>query len=142
MRCWELLVNCDFCGKEYLQTKPWQRFCCKACKDSMFFLRNPEAKSKYNKKSSQTPMFKYHVHKNGAKRRGIGFLLSFEEWWNIWEPFWDSRGKSKDSLVMCRYGDSGPYSKDNVYIDTYSNNSKLAVALKPHKRDDDTGRFV
>ena len=135
-------MNCDSCKKEYTQVKPWQRFCCKKCKDTEFFIRNPEAKKSYNKKSAQTPVFKYHVHKNGAKKRGIGFLLTFEEWWSIWEPLWDNRGKAKDSLVMCRYGDTGPYSKDNVYIDTYSNNSKLAVELKPQKKDKTTGRFI
>lgn len=133
---------CNSCGCEYTQVKSWQKYCSKGCKDKAFALRNPEARSRYNKKFSQTPLFKYHVHKNGAKRRGIGFLLSFEEWWDIWEPFWDKRGKSKDNLVMCRYGDSGPYAKDNVYIDSYSNNSKLAAQLKPQKKDKLTGRFI
>jgi hypothetical protein len=135
-------VICNSCGCEYKQVKSWQKFCSKKCKDVEFFLRNPNARSTYNKKSAQSPNFKYHVHKNGAKKRGIGFLLSFEEWWSIWEPFWDRRGRTKDSLVMCRYGDTGPYAKDNVYIDTYSNNSKLAVQLKPQKKDKLTGRFV
>lgn len=133
--------NCETCGKEYQKVKPWQKFCCKKCKDVGFDTRNPEARSKYNKKSSTKPNFKYHVHKNGAKRRGIGFLLTFEEWWEIWEPFWEQRGKEKHSLVMCRYGDTGPYAKDNVYLDTYSNNSSLANILKPHERDKRTGRF-
>lgn len=135
-------MKCDYCSEEYTQKRPWQRFCSKRCKEKEFLLRNPKAKAEYNKRTAITPMFKYHVHKNGAKKRGIGFLLSFEEWWGIWEPFWLRRGKSKDSLVMCRYNDSGPYAKDNVYIDTYSNNSRLAVILKPHKRDSKTGRFI
>lgn len=133
---------CEYCGQAYPQVKSWQKFCSKKCKDKEFFIRNPHAKAKYNKTSAKTPVFKYHVHKNGAKKRGIGFLLSFEEWWEIWEPFWEARGKSKTSLVMCRYGDTGPYSKDNVYIDTYSNNSKLAVKLKPQERSKETGRFI
>lgn len=133
---------CNYCGCDYEQTKSWQKFCSKKCKVKEAHIRNPSARGISNKKQSTTPNFKYHVHKNGAKRRGVGFLLSFEEWWGIWEPFWGMRGKGKDCLVMCRYMDEGPYSKDNVYIDTYSNNCKLAVKLKPQDRDVKTGRFI
>lgn len=134
--------SCEICQEEYSVIKPWQKYCSKKCKDKAFFLRNPEAKSKYNKKSARTPIFKYHVQKNGAKRRGIGFYLTFEEWWGIWEPFWNMRGVNRESLVMCRKNDTGPYQVGNVYIDTYSNNSRLAAVLKPANRDAKTGRFI
>ena len=79
-------MKCEKCFVEYLQKRPWQRFCSKKCKDLAFFERNPNARSLYNKKQSKTPKFKYHVQKNVAKRRGIPFELTYEEWWSIWEP--------------------------------------------------------
>lgn len=40
---------------------------------------------------------------------------------------------AKDRLEMCRFSDSGPYSLDNIYCDTKSNNSKNA--WYNHQRD-------
>lgn len=134
--------SCLFCGSMFTKVKPWQKYCTKKCKDTEFKKRNPDAISKYNKKQSYTPKFKYHVHKNGAKRRGIEFNLTFEQWWELWEPYWESRGKQKDSLVMCRVGDSGNYEVGNVYIDTYSKNSREAALNFPRERDKITGRFI
>jgi hypothetical protein len=133
---------CEQCKVEYTKVKSWQKFCSKKCKDTNFFIRNPEARKIYNKKQELTPTTKYHVQKQGAKRRGIGFTLSFEEWWGLWEPFWDQRGKGKEALVMSRVGDLGNYELGNVYINTYSNNSRDACLNKPQKKDIVTGRFI
>jgi hypothetical protein len=67
---------------------------------------------------------KYTTQKSNATRRGVEFLLSFEEWCKIWEDSgkYEQRGRGKDNYCMCRFGDIGPYSVDNVYIDTNSNN--------------------
>lgn len=134
--------NCLSCDIEYEKTKSWQKYCSKKCKDIEFYKRNPTAKSKYNKGQSNTPKFKYHVHKNGAKKRGIQFKLTFEEWWKLWEPHWTKRGKEKDSLVMCRIGDEGCYEIGNVYINTYSQNSRDAALNFPREKDKNTGRFI
>lgn len=60
----------------------------------------------------------YSKHKENAKRRGVGFLLTFEEWSAVWKDSgrlrW--RGHRPGCYVMCRTGDEGPYALGNVYI--------------------------
>lgn len=67
---------------------------------------------------------KYNTHKSNAKKRGIEFLLTFEEWSSLWinSGKYENRGRGKDKYCMCRINDVGPYSVDNVFIDTNSNN--------------------
>lgn len=60
----------------------------------------------------------FSQHKYNAKRRGIEFLFTREEWWAWWQEDgrWSKRGNSSmDHLVMARFGDMGPYHPDNVY---------------------------
>lgn len=69
----------------------------------------------------------YDLHKSSAKQRGIEFNFTFErwlEWWQIDDRL-SRRGTYKDCLVMGRYGDVGPYSFDNCYPTTKSENSRL-----------------
>lgn len=70
-----------------------------------------------------TPKGIFSVQKRKAKQRRIEWCLSFDEWWDLWQQSgkWDLRGT--DGYVMCRTGDTGPYSIDNVRIDSFSNNS-------------------
>ena len=93
----------------------------------------------YEKNFIKTPKGKYSIQKRKATRRGIEWELTFEEWFKIWQDSgkWDFRGCNKNQYVMCRTGDIGSYSKDNVFIDTNSNNS-LALNLKR----DSYGRFL
>ncbi len=120
------------CSTEFEQVKPWQRFCQTKCKRRVRTLEKREAeyKAKYMSEYSKGPRFRYNVQKQTAKRRGIEFLLSFNQWWEIWQGSWEQRGKHKDDLVMCRYGDVGAYEVGNVYLDTVSNNSKLNRELQ------------
>jgi ribosomal protein L37E len=71
----------------------------------------------------------FNAHKKSAENRGIDFNLTFDEWYNWWlNNGLDrniSQGKrNKDTLCMCRYGDIGPYSLDNIYCATAGQNSK------------------
>jgi hypothetical protein len=64
------------------------------------------------------------LHRIGARRRKIGFLLSFDEWLSIWIksgklPF---RGSRRGQYVMARLGDKGPYAVGNVKIITTEEN--------------------
>jgi len=61
---------------------------------------------------------KYTTHKSNAKRRGIEFNLTFEQWFDIWEKSgkWDERGRGANKYCMCRVGDTGSYSVNNVFI--------------------------
>ena len=72
---------------------------------------------------------RYNSHKYSALKRGIPFELTYEEWYSWWLSVGVDKNlppvkKSKDTLCMCRVGDSGPYSLNNIYCDTLSNNSK------------------
>ena len=65
---------------------------------------------------------KYGEHKRSAQQRGIPFLLSFEQWWRIWQKsgHWDQRGAT---YVMSRPMDTGPYAVGNVAIVTSARNA-------------------
>lgn len=130
--------KCKQCNNDYTKNKPWQLYCCVGCKNK----HNARYDREYAKEYAQTPVFKYNVHKQTAKRRGILFELSFEEWWAYWEPHWQHRGRGKGFLCMSRYGDSGSYVLGNVYINTYEENSKEASEKQDQLRDTNTGRFT
>ena len=74
--------------------------------------------SAYQALYQKTPRGKYAFHKSSAKKRGIPFLLTFEEWWDIWQASgkWEQRGRRRDQYVMARFGDLGAYKRDNVRI--------------------------
>lgn len=67
---------------------------------------------------------KYVDHRGSAENRGIDFQLSFEQWWEIWQASgkWGQRGVRKGCYCMSRYGDVGPYSVSNVFIQLHSDN--------------------
>lgn len=50
--------------------------------------------------------------------RNIPFLLTLEEWWDIWQrsSHWSKRGRGKDQYFMVRIDDAGPYATWNVRI--------------------------
>lgn len=85
------------------------------------------------------PNHRYNCQKGKAKARGISWEISFEDWWNIWEAsgHWNERGQV--GYQMCRYGDEGPYHKDNVYIATRTQNSldawKNGKTKLPRRKD-------
>ena len=68
---------------------------------------------------------RYFCHKSKAKQRGIEFILSFDDWLNIWEKSGklNDRGCKKGQYVMSRFNDTGPYSINNVFIQLHSKNS-------------------
>jgi hypothetical protein len=61
-----------------------------------------------------------------AARRGIGWELTFEQWWALWEEsgHWLERGKGQ-GYCMCRNGDVGPYAVGNVSIALSRENSSI-----------------
>ena len=68
--------------------------------------------------------FAYSQQKHCAKQRDVSFLLSCEEWITWWGDDFDKRGRGREDLVMCRYGDTGPYEIGNIYKATKSENSR------------------
>ena len=75
-------------------------------------------------KKSPAARFKEHI--KAAKARGIAFTLTFEQWWSLWEPHWDKRGRGAFQMCMCRRHDSGGYELGNVRIATNRENHQEA----------------
>ena len=71
---------------------------------------------------------KYKQQQYAAQQRGIPFLLTLEEWCNIWEQSgkWALRGKGKGKYVMSRYKDVGAYEVNNVFIQLNESNVRDA----------------
>lgn len=67
---------------------------------------------------------RWHQQRMNAMQRGIGWSLSLWQWWVIWQQsgHWEHRGCGQ-GYVMCRKGDVGPYSADNVFIELATVNS-------------------
>jgi hypothetical protein len=61
---------------------------------------------------------KWWAHKGNARVRNIPFLITFEEWRDIWleSGKWDQRGYRRGQYCMARYGDKGAYEVGNVRI--------------------------
>jgi len=68
----------------------------------------------------------YVNQKRFASGRGIGWEITFPEWWDVWRESGNTynRGIRKGQYVMSRYGDIGPYRVDNGQICTAIENVK------------------
>lgn len=77
--------------------------------------------------TDKLPKRAYASHKNSAKQRGIAFTLSFEQWWELWEPHWERRGRGINDMCMCRRHDQGGYELGNVRIATVRENRHEAA---------------
>ncbi len=67
----------------------------------------------------------YWQQKRDARvKRGIEFLLTYDEWLKIWEESGrlHERGTRRGMYVMARFGDKGPYAVGNVKIITHEQN--------------------
>jgi hypothetical protein len=65
-----------------------------------------------------TPIRAFGHQRNAAiRKRNIAWQLTLGEWWAIWVESgrWPERGLGR-GYMMCRKGDIGPYSIDNVFI--------------------------
>ena len=72
------------------------------------------------------------MHKCVAKQRNVEFMLSFDEWLDIWvnSGHWEDRGAGKGKYVMSRYNDVGPYALNNVFIQPFEKNVLDAIKGK------------
>lgn len=75
----------------------------------------------------------YTQHKSNAKARGVPFLLTFDEWKEIWlaSGKWAERGRGAKKYCMCRKGDAGAYEVGNVFIDRNARNVSDGNKGKP-----------
>lgn len=75
----------------------------------------------------------FTYQRNNAKQRGIGWELTLEQWWDIWERSgkWEKRGRNKGGYVMGRHGDLGPYAVGNVAICSHQENVAVRESHSP-----------
>lgn len=80
----------------------------------------------------------YMSHRNRAFHRGIEFLLTIEEWTNIWmkSGHWNEAGTRKGQYVMARIHDKGPYAVGNVKIIKTEDNISEVPFNKLIKKND------
>lgn len=76
-----------------------------------------------------SPRGRFKDHRDNARRRGIPFHFTFDQWWSMWEPHWHKRGRGNGAM-MCRLNDEGPYSPENCRIDLGENNIRERFANK------------
>jgi len=117
---WGVWITCP-CGKQFYRSQSLAqrgKFCSKVCK------------YKYPKKTRPALYRAYRSQKDKAAVRGINFLLSFEEWLDIWtrSGFLSERGRLSEAYCMARFGDVGPYSRDNVKIIKTKENCSERIA--------------
>lgn len=84
----------------------------------------------------QTPLQAFANQRNNAKARGIGWNLTFWEWWTAWQDSgkWNERGLRRDGYVMSRFMDQGDYRLGNIYIGTLAENSSVQPN-NPYRKD-------
>lgn len=71
----------------------------------------------------------YHFQKGGAKKRGIDWQLTFEQWLNWWisTGHINEKGRQKGKFCMSRKGDIGPYSLENIFCQLHSDNTSQSI---------------
>lgn len=85
---------------------------CKECRKAEARYMKDEHYAAYRRSAKG----RYKAQKHNAARRGVEFLLTFEEWLGIWGDMLEFCGKEKHDLCMARNGDTGPYAVGNVRI--------------------------
>lgn len=78
----------------------------------------------------------YNCQRGNAKRRGIDFRLTFQEWTNFWGVDIERRGNGQCNLQMQRVADVGAYELSNIRKGTPKQNSATAMAVRANKSSD------
>jgi hypothetical protein len=68
---------------------------------------SPEERKKWVARGFQDPKRAYLQNIGSARKRGIEFKLTFDEWWALWEPHYEKRGQHIDCMALCRTKDKG-----------------------------------
>jgi|TARA_R110002126_G_scaffold204218_1_gene351630 transposase len=102
-----------------------------------------QIKHEYGPSSNiNSPIHKYVVQKNSAKKRQIEWQFTFADWWRIWQESgkWNKRGRGV-GYCMARFNDLGPYAPNNVEIILSTQNSsdyhcKIKKCVKVYDNND------
>lgn len=57
-------------------------------------------------------------HRVSARLRGHEWNLDWPSWRDIWQPFWDQRGRGAQDLCLTRQDWEKPWSPDNIELIT------------------------
>jgi len=81
----------------------------------------------------RTPRRKFSDARIDARRRGVAWQLTFEQWMQIWldSGHWHERGTRRGCYCMARHGDIGPYAIGNVSIQLSIENTTFALSRAP-----------
>jgi hypothetical protein len=72
----------------------------------------------------KTPAGAYASQRHNALQRGIEWLFELDSWIAWWGDDFYKRGNKVGQLMMCRYGDVGPYSPTNCCKGTAKDNAQ------------------
>lgn len=94
-----------------IATHPTSTQLCGTCAKAEWRASNPERAA-------------YGAQRDKARRRGIKFLLTFEQWWSVVEPsgYMDGRGRLRHCLHIDRIDPSKGYEMGNVRVITAAEN--------------------
>jgi histidyl-tRNA synthetase len=79
----------------------------------------------------------FQKQRGNARRRGIEFSLTYEEWLSIWKKSGklNKRGRLHGCYVMARFNDKGPYALKNVkIISVTKNQNEMRVGARMTKK--------
>jgi hypothetical protein len=81
-------------------------------------IADPHVPKSEKPQSLLIPYQAYAQQRNNARRRGIEFKISFEDWFEIWmrSGHWSKRGIGAGCYCMGRHKDRGAYEVGNVAI--------------------------
>lgn len=90
----------------------------------------------------KTPSAAYMSQRRNAGLRGIGWELTFVQWWDVWQRsgHWNDRGRGQ-GYCMARIGDTGPYAVGNVEIKTIGENFSESYYKHPWNKRFPSGGF-
>jgi HNH endonuclease len=68
----------------------------------------------------------YYRQRDTAKKRGVSFDMSYEDWLDVWvsSGHLNKRGRGKGKYCMMRLNDKGAYTKNNVTIGLFEDNTR------------------
>ena len=72
---------------------------------------------------------KFNSQRHGAKRRGIEWKLTFDEWVEWWGCDYHNRGTGRFQLQMQRFHDAGAYELGNIKKGIPRDNAKTKGAV-------------
>ena len=67
---------------------------------------------------ARNPFARYIRQRENSNKRGVQFLMTFAEWWEIWQQSGKWGEICQGGACMARFNDAGPYQIGNVYITT------------------------